>query len=214
MFLNVNNSNSKPKMMGQVNGTAILCLGHFGVRYDRRIKRMYNELNIKNLRYKKIILKTMDAIKDNYEDVITKNDEPVRTLVRDTVKIKCLHQDFIVEINVLVKSSIVDFSYKHPQVIIDGYEDLLENGYIKLYEPVICIETIIATIKTVNDDSRYGLEGMDNMKVIGSLKLSPCVYKVSIEDFEYMCDELIYEENAGMTDEAYSLFDQLIKTFA
>ena len=214
MFLNVNNSNRKPKMMDQVNGTAILCLGHFGVRYDKRIKRMCEELNIRNLRYKKILLKTIDAIKDNYKDVITKNDEPVRTLVRDTIKINCLHQDFDVEINVLVKSSIVDFSNKYPQVIVDGYEELLEKGYIKLYEPVICIETVIATIKTVNDDSRYGLENMDDMKVIGSLNLPPRVYKVSLDDFEYMCDELIYEENAGMTDEAYLIFDQLIKTFA
>ena len=67
MFLNVNNSNRKPKMMDQVNGTAILCLGHFGVRYDKRIKRMCEELNIRNLRYKKILLKTIDAIKDNYK---------------------------------------------------------------------------------------------------------------------------------------------------
>jgi hypothetical protein len=214
MFINVNNSNVRPKLLDQVNDTAIILYGHYGKRYDERVKRLQEVFDINNLRYRKVLLKTMDAIKDNYDKVITKDGNPVRTLVRDNVRVKVLSQIFDIEVNVLVKSTIVDWHDEYPLKVVEGYEDLLEKGIIKLGEPVICIETIISTVKCVDDDEEYGLIDMENMEVIGSLNLSRFTcYKVDMEDFDYITEYLMDKRN-GRTDNAADAYELLKIRFA
>ena len=214
MYINVNNSQIQPKMVDKVNGTAIIRFGHFGIRYDERVKRIQEELDIYNLKYRKVLLKTIDHIKDNYDEVITKDGKPVRTLVRDNITVKCLHQTFDIEINVLVKSTLVEWSYEYPKKVVKGYVDLLKNGDIKLGEPVICIETIIATVKCVDDNDIYGLEDMKDMTIIGDLRLPKHLYfKLSVDDFEYITEYLIDKKN-GRTDNAAIAFNELKTRYA
>lgn len=213
MYLNVNNSNGKPQVFGKVNGVSVICFSHVGHRYDQRIKRLQEVTDCNNLKYIKIRSNVVKAIEANFNKVVTKNGKVVRNVLKDTIRVKCKGQRFEIDIQLLVKSSLVTWSFEHPLEVVKGYEELLANGDLKVGKPVITIETIIASLKCADEVQTNNFKDADKIGVIGNFRLPNFEYRLSVDEFLYMTKDMM-KKHIERTERAYEAIKEIEEIYA
>jgi hypothetical protein len=173
MYLNL--GTGKNKIIDKINGTNILLYGHVGQRYFERLAATQRLTKINNLRFDKIINRTVQAIKDNYETCITKDGAPVRNTITCNVKVKCDNTIFDVEVAVLVKSTKVEWNNRMPKKVAKDYVEYVNNGELNIGDKVIAIETIAVTIKEEHEETiNFTL-----MNIIGEIKVPQFITNVN-----------------------------------
>ena len=185
MYLNL--GTGKNKIIDKVNGTNILVYGHVGQRYFDRLGALQKVTNTNNLKYYKIINRAVEAIKDNYDECITKDGKPVRNTIGCKVKVRCGGKVFDVEVAVLIKSTVVEWYYGIRREVAKDYKEYVENGEMKLGDVVIAIETVSVTIKEEHEETiNFTL-----MNKLGEISVPKYITNVTIYELEDIVKNII-----------------------
>lgn len=139
---------SYSKVVDVVNGVPVIQHAHFKERYRERISPLYDETRIEGLKYTRILSDVKYLIRKNADKIVTKDGKFTEFIVNYSLVHVMNGKRIIVEISALVTSSLAKFALNEPEEVNYCYKQAVEDGVIKPYEPVICIETIVTGMRT------------------------------------------------------------------
>lgn len=204
MYLNL--GTGKNKIIDKVNGTNILLYGHVGKRYFDRLGALQKITNTNNIKYCAIINKAVKAIKDNYDECITKDGKPVRNTIDCKVKVRCEGRVFDIEVAVLIKSTVVEWHKRMPKKVAKDYKEYVENGEMKIGDVVIAIETISVTIK----EEREETINFTRMNKMGEINVPKHITNVTRHELEDIVKNIINVPTMRTDDVYYFINNKVL----
>ena len=185
MFINIGTDcNVKDKLIDNINGTNIFLFGHTTKQYKQRIDKLRRNFKFDKLDYNHLVNEALQAIRDNYDECLTKNGERVWKCATAEFELNCDKQLYTIEVSVLIKSTKVAWEPNTPQELVDDYREYVESGIIKLGDKVITIETMVLTIRSADVKERQNFSEFDIIRKIDvglrKIKMTPQELKNTI----------------------------------
>lgn len=161
MFLD--RENGLNEYVGRIdgNGPHLFVYGHAKEQRDERFARTQDILNHKLLEWDALVQRCIELVIPRYKRCMNDRNavnveerKRMRNIIRDEVYLECGGKLFIVDLGILVKGTEVEFLDKYVKNVLPQYKNLYNKGILKLGDKVVAIETIMATIRLVNQDNR------------------------------------------------------------
>lgn len=203
MFINIGTDcNVKDRIIDNINGTNIVLFGHTSKQYKQRIDKLRRNFKIDKLDYNYLVNEALQAIRDNYDECLTKKGERVWKAAVGEFTVNCDKQLYKMEVSVLIKSTKVAWEKHYPQVPAEDYREYFEKGIIKLNDKVITIETIVLTIRSANIKERQNFTEFDVIRKINlgklKIKMTPQEFRKSFDNAiincKSMCERTAWEK--------------------
>lgn len=175
---------SYSKVVDVINGVPVIQHAHFKERYNERIAPLFDATRIERLKYTRILSDVRYLIKENADKIVTKDGRFTEFIINYNLSHITNGKKVIVEITALVTSSLAKFSRNEPQEVNYCYRQAVEDGTIKPYEPVICIETIVTAIRTDGEMRKCYTDFTDD-QILDEYKLRPN-RRLTDDKFKYM----------------------------
>lgn len=213
MFINIGTDcNVKDRIIDNINGTNIVLFGHTFKQYKQRIDKLRRNFKIDKLDYNYLVNEALQAIRDNYDECLTKKGERVWKVAVGEFTINCDKQLYKIEVSVLIKSTKVAWEKHYPQVPAEDYREYFENGIIKINDKVITLETMVLTIRSANIKERQNFTEFDVVRKINlgklKIKMTPQEFRKTFDDatinIESMCERTAWEK-IQMTFKKYGI---------
>lgn len=187
MFINIGTDcNVKDRIIDNINGTNIILFGHTIKQYKQRIDKLRRNFKIDKLDYKYLVNEALQAIRENYDDCLSKKGERVWKPAVGEFTVNCDKQLYKMEVSVLIKSTKVAWEKHYPQIPAEDYKEYFEKGIIKLDDKVITIETIVLTIRSANIKERQNFTEFDIVRKINlgklKIKMTPQEFRKTFDD--------------------------------
>lgn len=203
MFINIGTDcNVKDRIIDNINGTNIVLFGHTSKQYKQRIDKLRRNFKIDKLDYNYLVNEALQAIRDNYDECLTKKGERVWKAAVGEFTVNCDKQLYKMEVSVLIKSTKVAWEQHHPQVLAEDYREYYENGIIKLNDKIITLETMVLTIRSANIKERQNFTEFDIVRKINlgklKIKMTPQEFRKTFDDATInsrtMCERTAWEK--------------------
>ena len=124
MFINIGTDcNVKDRIIDNINGTNIVLFGHTSKQYKQRIDKLRRNFKIDKLDYNYLVNEALQAIRDNYNECLTKKGERVWKAAVGEFTVNCDKQLYKMEVSVLIKSAKVAWEKHYPQIPAEDYRE-------------------------------------------------------------------------------------------
>lgn len=203
MFINIGTDcNVKDRIIDNINGTNIVLFGHTSKQYKQRIDKLRRNFKIDKLDYNYLVNEALQAIRDNYDECLTKKGERVWKAAVGEFTVNCDKQLYKMEVSVLIKSTKVAWEKHYPKEPAEDYKEYYENGIIKINDKVITLETMVLTIRSANIKERQNFTEFDIVRKINlgklKIKMTPQEFRKTFDDATInsrtMCERTAWEK--------------------
>ena len=124
MFINIGTDcNVKDRIIDNINGTNIVLFGHTSKQYKQRIDKLRRNFKIDKLDYKYLVNEALQAIRENYDECLSKKGERVWKPAVGEFTVNCDKYLYKMEVSVLIKSTKVTWEKHFPQVPAEDYKE-------------------------------------------------------------------------------------------
>lgn len=189
MFINIGTDcNVKDRLIDNINGTNIFLFGHTTKQYKQRIDKLRRNFKFDKLDYNHLVNEALQAIRDNYDECLTKNGERVWKSAIGEFEVNCDKQRYKMEVSVLIKSTRVAWEPNTPHILAEDYREYVESGIIKLGDKVITIETMVLTIRSADVKERQNFTEFD---IVRKINLGKTKIKMTPQEFRNTFDNSI-----------------------
>lgn len=211
MFINIGTDcNVKDRIIDNINGTNIVLFGHTSKQYKQRIDKLRRNFKIDKLDYDYLVNEALQAIRDNYDECLTKKGERVWKAAVGEFTINCDKQLYKIEVSVLIKSTKVAWEQHYPQVPVEDYREYYENGIIKLNDKVITLETMVLTIRSADVKERQNFTEFD---IVRKINLGKLKIKMTPQEFRKTFDNATINSKSMCESKAWKKIHMTFKKY-
>lgn len=166
MFLNARiESKTTNKVVSVKDGVAIIQHAHFNDRYKSRIDPIFKATNNRMIMHHNLLTHAIKVVEENLDDIITKDGRFKQTFINYQLPLKLKGKNVVVEMTVLITSSLAKFDRNYAPVVNDEFKDYYEQGIIEYRKPVVCIETVLTTLRA-EDETRIAYSEYSDEHII------------------------------------------------